>query len=392
MKKISSILIICLILLATMPAPVAASIVTPETITDTLKAGDTEHDTITVTLPSTSPKGDVVFIFDASGSMGSQLTAMKAKAGDIMTDVRAGVPETNFGVGSFVDYPHYYDNAANDGYSAFYGAEGDYAWRVDQDLTSDPTAVQTGFNNINILSGYDWPQNYARALYESEESFSWRSDAKKIIVIFGDAEPHAYPNGLSIGLTATNGGDPGRDEVMNTADDLDYVTVVQSLAASNIIVVAVDCSGFAGDARTSFQYMADETGGSRFDYSSDSIAADIVAKINAATTADIKELTIKVRDPAYASWVTSTPTSYYGVPWGETRSFAVDITPPADTLTGTYTIYLDVYGDGVLLGTTTITKTIDGITPAPEFPTLALPVAMILGFMFIVYSVRARKD
>jgi hypothetical protein len=391
MKKISSILIICLILLATMPAPVAASIVTPETITDTLKAGDTEHDTITVTLPSTAPKGDVVFVFDASGSMGSQLTAMKAKAGVIMTNVRTGVPDTNFGVGSFVDYPHYYDNAANDGYTATYGSGSDYAWRLDQDLTSDPAAVQTGFNNINILNGADWPQNYARALYESKESFSWRSDAKKIVVIFGDAEPHAYPNGLSIGLSATKGGDPGRDEIMSNADDLDYVTVVQSLAASNIIVVAVDCAGY-GDARTSFQYMADQTGGSRFDYSSDSIAADIVAKINAATTADIKELTIKVRDPAYASWVTSTPTSYYGVPWGETRTFAVDITPPADTFTGTYTIYLDVYGDGVLLGTTTVTKSIDGITPAPEFPTLALPVAMILGLLFMVYSVRSRKD
>jgi hypothetical protein len=372
-----------------MPVSVAASIVSPETITDTLVAGETERDTLTVTLPSTSPKGDVVFVFDASGSMGTQLAAMQAKAGDIMTDVRTSVPDTNFGVGSFVDYPNYYDNAANDGYSAWYGIGSDYAWRLDQQLTSDTSAVESAFGNIYVLNGMDWPQDYARALYESKESFSWRADAKKIVVIFGDAEPHAFPNGGSIGI-ATNGGDPGRDEVMNTADDLDYVTVVQSLAGSNIIVVAVDCAGY-GDAKTSFEYMASETYGSYFIYSSDTIADDIVAKINEATSAPIKKLEVRVREPSYASWVVFDPAQYYNVPWGETKTFGVAITPPVDTLTDTYIIHLDVYGDGVLLGTTTVTKDIEGTTPAPEFPTLALPVAMILGFVFIVYSARSKR-
>jgi len=33
-----------------------------------------------------------------------------------------------------------------------------------------------------------------------------------------------------------------------------------------------------------------------------------------------------------------------------------------------------------------------GTTPAPEFPTIALPVGMILGLVFIVYSLRTRKE
>jgi hypothetical protein len=33
-----------------------------------------------------------------------------------------------------------------------------------------------------------------------------------------------------------------------------------------------------------------------------------------------------------------------------------------------------------------------GTPQAPEFPSLALPVAMILGFVFIVYSQRARRE
>ena len=388
-KKISTLLLICLLLISTMPVSVAASIVEPDVITDTLNAGETEHDTITVTLPETAPKGDVIFVFGASGSMGPELVTVKTNAAGIMSAVRSSVTDTNFGVGSFVDYNGYYDNALNDHYTASYGSGTDYAWRLDQDLTLDIPTAEAGLNSITIKNGGDWPQNYARALYESKESFSWRSDAKKIIVIFGDAWPHAYPNGPSIGLPSA-GGDPGRDGVMNTDDDLDYVTVVQSLRAENFIVIAVDSSG-GGMGTKSFNYMADQTGGSRFDYTDATVAADIIARINEATSAPISELTVKVREPAYAGWVTVIPPSYTNIPWGSTNSFAVDITPPVDTLTGTYTIHLDVYGEGVLLGTTTVTKDIHGITPAPEFPTVVLPVAMILGFVYLVCSVRERE-
>ncbi len=391
MKKFTSILVVFLLLLASVPVSVMADIVTPSVITDTLAAGDTEEDTITVTLPSTSPKGDVVFVFDASGSMGYQLATLKANAAGIMADVRSSVPDTNFGVGSFVDYPNYYCSA--DGYCDTYGAGDDYAWRLDQDLTNSMPAVQGGLNTIEILNGWDWPQDYARALYEAKESFTWRADAKKIVVIFGDAWPHSWPNGASIGLTQTSGGDPGRDEVMGTADDLDFVTVVESLADNNIIVIAVDCTGY-GDALTSFQYMADETGGTRFDYDSTSIAEDIVEKINAATSAPIKDLTLKARDPVPAGWViTSDPVHYYNVAWGSTNTFEVEITVPLDAC-GPYTIYLDVYGDGVLLGTTTVKKTVLGdCTPSvPEFPTMVLPVGMILGLMCIAYCLKTRKE
>lgn len=396
MKKLTTILIICLLLLSTMPAPVFAAIVEPSTIVDTLKAGETERDTITVNLPPTAPKGDVVFIFDASGSMSSELNAMKTQAGTIMTDVRASIPDTNFGVASFVDYP---DSYSSYGYSATYGSGSDYAWRVDQDLTSDTTLIPAAFGSIDILYGNDGPQNYVRALYEGQHAMSWRADAKKIIVIFGDAPPHSAPSGQALpapytftsdGADHGYGGDPGRDEVMFTEDDLDFVPVVEDLADNGFVVIAVDSAG-SGDATRAFNYMADMTGGSRFYYTSTGVGADIVAKINEATSAPIDELTITVREPAYASWVTVTPPAYYEVPWGESRSFAVEITPPADTISGTYTIHLDVFGDGVLLGTTTVTKDIEGIPGVPEFPTLALPVAMLLGFVFIVCAMRFRK-
>jgi hypothetical protein len=180
---------------------------------------------------------------------------------------------------------------------------------------------------------------------------------------------------------------------MFTADDLDLVPVVEDLADNGFVVIAVDSAG-SGDATRSFDYMADMTGGSRFYYTSTSVGADIVAKINEATSAPIEELTVQVREPEYASWVTVTPPSYSDVPWGESRTFDVTITPPADTeICGPVVIHLDVYGDGVLLGTTTVTKTIigDACTPSPEFPTLALPVAMILGMIFVARAIKSRE-
>ena len=63
------------------------------------------------------------------------------------------------------------------------------------------------------------------------------------------------------------GGDPGPDEIMFTADDLDYEQVIQQLRAAGIIVVSVDSGGsLAGDAYDTdvylnFEYMARQTGG-----------------------------------------------------------------------------------------------------------------------------------
>jgi hypothetical protein len=402
MRKFNAILIVCLVILATMPLSVSATgFVTPDTVVADIKAGDTENDVLHVALPAKPAKGDVVFIFDATGSMGTQIASAKANALTIMNNVRLSVPDTNFGVGSFTDYPHTYTAAQNYGYANDYGysAYGDYAWQKDQDLTTSTAAVQAAINGLSIKSGGDTPQDYARALYESQ-FFSWRPDAKKIVVIIGDAPPHAQPNGASLPAVFVDGaanhyygGDPGVDEVMGTSDDLDFKTVVQSLKSAGITVIAADCSAgktFGADAQRAFQYEADQTGGSRFVYTDSTIATDIVAKINAATSADIKQMTVTVREPAYASWVVVNPTSYYGVPWGESRDFNVAITPPLATPPGPFTIHLDVYGDGQLLGTTTISKTIPSETP--EFPTLALPVAMLLGFVFIVYSVKSKKE
>lgn len=104
-----------------------------------------------------------------------------------------------FGVGSHVDYPSYHDSY---GYANLYGASPDYAWKLDQDITKDKPTAKTAIDGLGNYGGADMPQDYARALYETQ-FFAWRSKATRIVVMFGDAPPHSAPSGLA---STTGGG------------------------------------------------------------------------------------------------------------------------------------------------------------------------------------------
>ena len=296
-----------------------------------------------------------------------------------LTDIVKAIPDAQFGAASFMDYPSYYSSYF--GYSATYGISPDYAYRLDQDLTTDIDAVSAKIDNIYTGSGGDIPQDYARVVYEAR-SFTWRTDAKKIYVIFGDAPPHAAPTGsttlynpwatgsmLFTGKYAPYGGDPGRDEVANTGDDLDYAQAVADAASRQIAIVGVYCfnSGMyytnPEDSENNFRYMAYVTGGLYAKTDSalnpSDIAAQIVSMIQEMATKNIGELGLQVEESRYAGWVT-TPEAYRDVPWGSSKVFNPVITAPAGTADGDYTFHIDVVGDGVVLGTVAVTEHVTG--------------------------------
>jgi hypothetical protein len=128
-------------------------------------------------------RGDVVFIVDLTGSMSDNFVDLKTKIKELI-DLLPTTLDIGFGLGTFVDYPHYYDSY---GYAATYGdaAYGDYAWRMNLDITTDRTLVKNTIDsdipNIWTYWGGDGPQDYVRALYESQ-FFSWRV-APKILPV-----------------------------------------------------------------------------------------------------------------------------------------------------------------------------------------------------------------
>ena len=375
MKSALTICLVCLVCLSGLAVAASAQgevTADPAAVTVTLSPGETEHVQITVSLPGSVPKGDVIFAFDTTGSMFNIIEAMKSQGIGVMGQIRNAIPDTRFGVASFMDYPRtytdYYKYKCQQGGPCTYGIPGDYAYRQDLDLTSDITAVSAAINNIPQGNGGDNPQDYTRVIYESQY-FNWSTDAKKVFILFGDAPPHAAPNGSSLakpwesGFVFTQdrspyGGDPGRDEIPYTADDLDYELVIRDIAAQHIAIVGVYCpeggqidSGHV-DAANNFKYMSYVTNGSFVlsDSTGDPIADQVVSIIKAMSKRNVGEFSLEAAEEGYRGWVVSSDVNT-GVQWGSSTFFTISITPPAGTADGDYLFHLNALGDGVILAT-----------------------------------------
>jgi hypothetical protein len=189
----------------------------------------------TETGPTPVPSIDVVFAIDRTGSMSDEIAVVKNKAVSIMNDIRTKVPDSWFGLVSFMDYPGSYTYP---GYSAQYGsaAYGDVPYVVNQQPTDNTADVASAINGLSIGWGADEPQDYTRVLYEVI-SLHWNITHKKIVILFGDAPTH------DLDFAGYNfGGDPGRDAIAQTVDDLDFETVVSQVKNEGITVLAVQGS------------------------------------------------------------------------------------------------------------------------------------------------------
>ena len=246
---------------------------------------------------------DIVFAIDISGSMGGVIGEVKLKAIEIMNDlqVRMGAPDrAQFGVVSFSDYP---GSFSYPGYSATYGhpasgdgggggdgggcsvclmgspvasqsqvnsayridqsspsdinafatAVGDTPYRIDKVITSDISEVATAINELALLFGGDGPEAYTRVLYDLQDDVTnpgWRLGTTKVVIMFGDAPTH------DLHFAGYNfGGDPGRDNVPQTEDDLDFETVVKQLQTKGITVFAID-SGNTAESEATLKGMS----------------------------------------------------------------------------------------------------------------------------------------
>ena len=131
---------------------------------------------------------------------------------------------------AYMDYPGYY---CSYGYCNLYGHSryGDYAYRLDTPLTYDRDLVKAQVNALRLGWGADYPEDYARIFHEAvhDPAIGYSDTSRKILINFGDAVPHddyifestAYAYwGISLG------GDPGRDEVMFTDNDLDLQNIL----------------------------------------------------------------------------------------------------------------------------------------------------------------------
>jgi hypothetical protein len=215
------------------------------------------------------PKVDVVFSFDLTESMSYYSAAAKSQASSIITTLNQLSIDTAFGVGSHMDYPHTYSSY---GYGATYGvgARGDYAYRLDLPVTQNRTAFEGAIDCLPLGCGsYDDPEDYGRVMYESyaDSAVGWRQSAVRFFVMLCDSIPH--DDNLNEGVagkvgTLSTGGDPGRDEIMFTADDLDLQTVLGQMTASHVVLLVVRYGYLAAATTPYWQHWARLTGGEMY--------------------------------------------------------------------------------------------------------------------------------
>ncbi|MDH5779966.1 MAG: hypothetical protein OEZ29_05170, partial [Candidatus Bathyarchaeota archaeon] len=124
-------------------------------------------------------------------------------------------------------------------------------------------------------------------LSPSDQIVLTTKDHKRFVVMIGDAPVHLAPAMLPGYPYHGYGGDPGRDEIMSTDDDLDYWLVIEQLASGGITVFTVNYDyGPVNnpDAYTNFDYIANQTGGTHYNGTTAwnvSIANEIATRIGA---------------------------------------------------------------------------------------------------------------
>jgi hypothetical protein len=153
----------------------------------------------------TTPRVEVVFVLDTTGSMGGLIEGAKQKIWWIANQIVDGEPTPEIKVGLVA-----------------YRDEGDaYVTRVTA-LSQDLDAVYSELMSFRADGGGDTPEHVNRALHDAVHEFAWSDDDEtlKIIFLVGDAPPHT-----------------------DYEDQYDYKAACRDAVLRDIIVNTIQCGG-----------------------------------------------------------------------------------------------------------------------------------------------------
>jgi plastocyanin len=219
-------------------APIANP-VDPPAVSDTLAPTYSIGVDKTVQTPEIPPRPDIVFLADTTGSMTDPIENVQDNAATIMSDVDAGTSGTPFFA------------------AAQYRDTGDTPlFAVDQGMTDDQLAVDAAIQAWSAGGGGDTPECQLYALEQlATGAVTFRSDATKVIVWFGDASGHDPCNGAT--------------EASATA----------ALVAAEILVIAIDVNTGGADGLNNTgqaSRIAAATGGQFFPNLDPDDVADVI--------------------------------------------------------------------------------------------------------------------
>jgi hypothetical protein len=206
---------------------------------------------------------DVMFVFDTTGSMGSALTEAKKEIQASMSQLSTTLPDVRFGLAEVGDYGFVLNGLVG------YGEGAGQAWTLKSPISPDQSAVTTQISGLSASGGGDSPEAYGRALLETatNPTVGWRPEARGIIVLVADDVPHdnelneGIPQEFWVRTPFDTGVDPGPDNTVGTADDIDWQAALQRLNAAGKPLEYVDYQGNAAYVPY-WQFWTGVTGGS----------------------------------------------------------------------------------------------------------------------------------
>ena len=165
------------------------------------------------------PRIDMVFVLDATASMGDEIEPVKQHLWSIANRVAAGNPRPDLRVGLVV-----------------------YRDRVDAEpsrvfpLTRDLDALHATLMRVEATGGGDEPEDVDTGLALGLREMNWEGSAAKMMFVVGDAPAVDYP-------------------------DHDRRALIREAAERHIEVSTIECSGMGPAGHTQWAWMAESTHG-----------------------------------------------------------------------------------------------------------------------------------
>lgn len=119
------------------------------------------------------PRLDLVFLVDATGSMGDEIAKLKTSMRAMSQQIAQlpGQPDICYGLVAYRD-------------------RGDAFLTRTHDFTDDLGSFQQQLARVQAAGGGDTPEALNEALHEVVHGLSWRADAARMVVLVADAPPH----------------------------------------------------------------------------------------------------------------------------------------------------------------------------------------------------------
>ncbi len=229
-------------------------------IVDFEEAPDPTRDTLD--FATSIQNADVYFLMDETGSMGGSISSLASGIADLISRVRAVIPNSWFGLGGFRDYP-----------TGSYGSSGDKPYEHYLDVTDDLAAAMGAAGGVyEPAGGADGAESHGQAIWSAvtggelwsspsragnplfmpcpAERFGYacfRDDAVPIIVLIADIYMHNGPGGSEAysGITPT---------------PVTYDEMVAVCVENRVRVTGIIQGGGFGTTQAEFEQLARDTG------------------------------------------------------------------------------------------------------------------------------------